>query len=150
MSSIQERMGRDATKYVYGRAWIIHNRVSINGRFWSPDTLCDYSTPSNNRVEVGRIRDFVVVEYTHKEYERKKGKVRASNLKGMLSFVRARQFHPTPARVSNMWVAPAKPRYRLQRRAISIKDLGAFLHRAPDRNGEPGIVNLIKVGSAFA
>ena len=143
-------MGHDASKYVYGRAWLIHTRVHINGRFWSPKTLCDYSTPDNNRVEVGRIRDFVVVEYTHKEYDRKKGTVRHSTLKGVLSFVRARQFNPTPSRVSNMWVAPANPHYRLQKRAISIKDLGAFLHRAPDRNGEPDVVNLIKVGLAFA
>jgi hypothetical protein len=150
MSSIQVRMGRDATKYDYGRAWIIHNRVHINGRFWYQDTLCDFSTPSNSRVEVGRIRDFVVVQYTHKDYARKKGKVRASTLQGMLVFVRARQFNPTPARVSNMWVAPKKPRYRLGKRAISLKDLGAYLHPAPDRNGEPGIVNLIKVGLAFA
>ena len=144
-------MGRDATKYNYGRAWIIRKRVSINGRFWFRATHFDYSTTNlNSRVEVGKIRDFVVVQYTHKDYARMKGKVRAATLEGKLVFVRARQLHPTTARVSNMWVAPAKPHYRLETKVICMGDLGAFLHAAPDRNGQPGTVNFIRVALAFA
>jgi hypothetical protein len=148
---MQALKGHDSALYDYDRAWIIRGRVSINRRFWYRASHFDYiSKKDGNRLEVGKIRDSVIVKYTHKDYVRKLGKVRKATLAGEIIFLRARQYYPTPTRESNMWLAPAKPTFRLGDKAISVYDLAAFLHVAPERNGRAGFVHLIKVALAFA
>jgi hypothetical protein len=145
---MQTRAGRDGTKYNYARACIIRQRVSINGRAWKRATIFDYVSV-NGRLAVGQVRDFVVVEYTHKDVAGKRGRVRPSTLEGTFVFVRARQYNPTPQHVLDMWEAPKRPTYHLRTRSISVMDLCSFLHRAPQRDGREGRVNLIKVATAF-
>jgi hypothetical protein len=145
---MQTRAGRDGSKYNYERACIIRQRVSINGRAWRRATIFDYVN-HNGHLSVGQVRDFVVVEYTHKDYARKRGRVRRSTLEGKFVFVRARQYNPTPQRVLDMWEAPKRPTYRLATQSISVMDLCSFLHSAPQRDGREGRVNLIKVATAF-
>ena len=143
-------MGRDSNNYNYERARIIRGRISINGRFWYRRTLIDYKMNARtSRLEVRQIRDFVVVKYSHKDYARKQGKVRRETLEGEIIFVRARQYYPTPQRAHNMWMAPMNPTFVRQTKAINVRDLGAFLHAAPDRSGRVGYVNLVKVALAF-
>jgi hypothetical protein len=101
------------------------------------------------RLEVGVIKDFVVIHYTHKDIITQRGRVRPSTLEGEIVFVRARQYHPTPIRDSNLWIAPKKPSYRLRTKAIHVLDLCAYLHIAPERSGRRNHVNLVTVAVAF-
>jgi len=149
---MQTREGRESRKYNYERASIIRGRVSINGRYWYRASIFDYmaNNPGQRRgLQVAQIRDFVIVKYTLKDIDRMRGKVRQSTLQGEIIFVRARKYYPRPTRVANMWVAPRKPTYHLATQAISVHDLCAFLHVAPERNGDLNKVNLIKVALAF-
>jgi hypothetical protein len=152
IDEMQLRYGRDPAIYNYSRAAIVHGRISINGRFWGKWTVFDYMKRNARgpmRLCVGLVKDFVVVEYTHKDIERKRGRVRQNTLKGTLVFVRAKQYNPNPVREANMWVARAKPNYHLRTQAVCLKDLCAFLTDAPERNGRVGFVNLVKVATAF-
>jgi hypothetical protein len=145
---MQTKAGRDGSKYDYARAAFINNRICINGRMWMRATIFDF-VQDDGRLGVGQVREFVVVEYTHKDIERKRGRIRASNLQGTIVFVRARQYNPTPQRDAGMWVAPAKPNYHLRTIAVAVKDLCSYLHSAPERDGQPRTVNLVKVATAF-
>jgi hypothetical protein len=149
---VQQRLGRKAGMYDYGRAALLIGPVSINGRNWKRSTVFDYVQLAQrpNGLAVGQIRDFVVVAYKHKDYAAKKGRVKKSNLSGNLMFVRARQYTPTPARQSHMWLAPAKPMYKLQTQAVSMVDLCAYLHVAKERNGREHLRNLVRVATAMA
>jgi hypothetical protein len=144
-------MGRAAGQYDYGRACIMSGRISINGRFWYRSTVFDYvhHNRAHHALAVGQVRDFVVVEYTHKDQAAKRGRVRPSTLGGTIVFVRARQYNPTPTRMATMWLAPKNPAYRLGTEAICVQDLCAFLHVAPERNGRTTHVNLVKVATAM-
>jgi hypothetical protein len=151
--SIQARLGRDSANYSYGRAKIIHLQISVNGRFWSKSTVFDFVVNNGpnrpTRLEVGLVKDFVVVNYTHKDVDQLRGRVRPATLEGELFFVRARQYYPTPTRESNLWVAPKSPNYRLRTKAIHVLDLCAYLHIAPERSGRRDFVNLVTVAVAF-
>ena len=125
--------------------------MSINGRFWPPGTVFDYVSRRSARqgLAVGRLRDFVIVDYKHKDYINKRGKVQESTLQGRLVFVRADQYNPRPARSSGYWVAPRKPQYKLAVQAISTNDMCAYLHSAKERDNRRGFVMLVRVAEAF-
>ena len=125
--------------------------MSINGRFWPPNTVFDYVSRASarQRLAVGRLHDFVVVNYKHKEFERKRGRVRAATLQGQLVFVRADQYNPIPSRAAGMWLAPRRPQYKLALQAISTHDLCAYLHIARERDHRQGYVMLVRVAEAF-
>jgi hypothetical protein len=147
-------MGRVAACYDYGRAIILTGRASVNGRFWAGDTVFDFVQRSRHdrgagSLGVALIRDFVIVEYTHKEFQSKRGKIKPSRLQGKIMFVRSRQYNPTPTRVGNLWVAVEAPAYRLQTQVVCMADLCAFLHIAKEQTGRPGFVNLVTVSTAF-
>jgi hypothetical protein len=149
---VQARLGRDAKNYNYGRAKIITGRVSINGRNWQRKLHCDYIDcaveDAQKTMQVGQVRDFVVVSYTNKNIERLRGRAPQARLQGDFMFARLRQYHPTPEREENMWVAPRKPSYRVDK-AIPVQDLCSYLHRADERSGREGYVNLVTVAVSF-
>jgi hypothetical protein len=101
------------------------------------------------RLRVGQIQDFVVVSYTNKNIERMRGRSRLATLEGQIMFARMRQYAHQPERESNLWVAPGRPDWRQAMTAIPIHDLCSYLHKAPERAGRPGYVNLITVAKAF-
>jgi hypothetical protein len=146
-------MGRVSTNYNYDRAKIISGRVSINGRFWARKGICDYmaciGADRRLRLQVGQIRDFVVIPYIHKDIENKRGRCRPATLQGVLIFARIRQYNPRPQREENMWVAQKKPAYRLATQAVPLNGLCSFLHAAAERTGRRGFVNLIQVAVAY-
>jgi len=146
--AMQLREGRSGEDYNYGRAFLITGKISINGRAWRRMTVFDYIAPTG-QLEVGKIRDFVVVDYVHKNYTDVRGRVKPKTLKGRIVFVRARKYRPTPIRESNMWLAPAQPKYQRGSQAIAIMDVCAYLHVARERNGRVGFKHLIKVAQAF-
>jgi hypothetical protein len=151
---VHDLLGRESQKYNYGRAKIISNNVSINGRTWSRGIVCDYmayvgGSARRRSLCVGVIREFVAVSYTHKNFERMRRRLRQSTLQGTIVFARLRQYHPRPTRVDNMWVAPLRPKYRLKEAVIPIQDLCSFLHPAPEKTGRLGYVNLITVAVSF-
>jgi hypothetical protein len=150
IADIQAGYGRDTANYNYDRAYIHHGRMSINGRFWPPNTVFDYVSRTNarQRLAVGRLRDFVVVDYTHKEILRKRGRVRANTLQGRLVFVRADQYNPIPPRSSGYWVTPRRPQYKLAVQAVSTHDLCGYLHIARERDNRRGFVMLVRVAEA--
>jgi hypothetical protein len=152
IEEVQQRLGRKAGMYDYGRAALLFGPVSINGTNWKRFTVFDYVKHANRPqgLAVGQIRDFVVVSYKHKDYAAKKGRVKKSNLNGKLMFVRARQYTPTPARESRMWLVPAAPVYKLQTQAVSMVDLCGCLHVAKERNGREHLRNLVQVATAMA
>ena len=98
--AMQLREGRSGEDYNYGRAFLMTGKISINGRAWKRMTVFDYIAPTG-QLEVGKIRDFVVVDYVHKNYTDIRGKVRLKTLKGRIVFARARKYRPTPIRESN-------------------------------------------------
>ena len=146
-------MGRVCANYYYGRAKFLRGRVSINGRYWARADICDYmacvGANRRLRLHVGQIRDFVVIPYTHKDIENKRGRCRHATLQGQLMFVRLRQYHPRPQRDENMWLAPKRPAYRLAAQAVPLQGLGSLLHPVAERTGRTGFVNLIQVATAF-
>jgi len=148
-------MGRNGHDYNYGRAKIIYGCVSINGRSWKRKVHCDYiaSVDADGRrlLQVGQLRDFVVVSYTHKNFEAKRGRVRQSTLQGQIMIACLREYFPQPVREDNMWVARKHPSFRPVMQAIPVHDLCSYLHRAPERTtlGRTGYVNLITVAVSF-
>lgn len=100
-------------------------------------------------MQVGQVRDFVVVSYTNKNIERLRGRVPQARLQGEFMFARLRQYHPTPEREANMWMAPRKPSFLLDAKAIPVRDLCSYLHQANERSGREGYVNLITVAVSF-
>jgi hypothetical protein len=151
---VHNNLGRNAQNYTYGRAKIISGNVCINGRTWKKDVVCDYrayvgGSARRSTLYVGMISDFVAVSYTHKHFERMRGRVRQSTLQGKLLFARLRQYHPRPVREDNMWVAPLKPAYRMLAAVIPVQDLCSYLHPAQERRRRFGYVNLITVAVSF-
>jgi hypothetical protein len=131
---------------------VIHGCISINGRTWKKGVHCDYmGVGADNRrhMRVGQIADFVLVSYKHKDFERKRRRLRQSTLQGEIMFARLRQYHPQPVRDANLWVAPTHLSFRVGMYAIPIHDLCAYLHRAPERSGRVGYVNLVTVAMSF-
>jgi hypothetical protein len=151
--SVQQRLGRDSTNYNYGRACVIRICISVNGRYWKRKTVFDYvehSSPNGpTSIQVGAIRDFVVVTYTHKDILNLQGRCAPATLKGEIIYVRARKYNPTPIRESNLWISARLPAYHRRDKAIHVLDLGSYLHIAPERSGRPNHVNLVTVANAF-
>jgi hypothetical protein len=156
---VQERLHRVSVNYTYGRAKIITTQISINGRTWHTKEYCDYMASTqvrrnlfgndNKRLRVGRIQDFVVVSYTHKNIESMRGRYRKGTLEGQFMFVRVRQYKQKPSRESSLWVAPKRPKYMRDLVAVPVRDLCSILHKAPERNGRVGYVNLVTVAKAY-
>ena len=100
-------------------------------------------------MQVGLVRDFVVVSYTNNNIENLRGRVPQSTLQGEIIFARLRQFNPRPVREANLWVAPEEPSFCLAMRAIPVHDLCSFLHKTPERSGRRGFVNLVTVAVSY-
>jgi hypothetical protein len=150
---MQQRLGRDSANYNYSRACVIRICISVNGRYWKRTTVFDYvehSGPAEpTSIQVGAIREFVVVSYTHKDLLNLQGRCAPATLKGDIIYVRARKYTPTPTRENGLWVAPRLPEYHHNDVAVHVLDLCSYLHRAPERSGRHNQVNLVTVASAF-
>lgn len=104
----------------------------------------------NSGVKVGRILDYVTIEYTHKRAAQLRGRVRNETVSGSLLFARIRQYYPPPVRLLNMWRIQRRPSYRLAIDAVAYCDLRTYLCKVPEHTGRLEWCNLVQVAHAFA
>jgi hypothetical protein len=135
-------------RFTYDKVTILHNRISVNGRWWDSGTECTYLSTARGAdqpttIEVGLIQDFLIVEYTHSRGRRGL----PPGLAGTALFIRMEQYQPRPAAEDNMFLCPNNP--GTVSTIVPVRALCAYLTNIPTRKRSRVHRNLMTVCKAF-